>query len=212
MGITERKVREKEQRRQEIIDAAEKVIFSKGYVLSTMDDVAEAAELSKGTIYLYYKTKEELYYAITLRGLKILTDLFQRAFEQGENGLDKTFFIGRAFLRFSIDHPNYFHALGYYELKVPDCSDADSIVCKCDDEGSESLNILIRALKIGFEDGSIRPGLDPVKTALLMWGQTSGVIQLMSLKGEHFQKRYGIDLSTIFDDAFQMARCILEKK
>jgi AcrR family transcriptional regulator len=212
MGITERKVREKEQRRHEIIDAAEKVIFSKGYEVSTMDDVAEAAELSKGTIYLYYKTKEELYYAITLRGLNILTDFFKQAFDQGKNGLEKTFFIGQAFLRFSIDHPNYFHALSYYETQEPDCSDAGSFICKCVDAGYESLNIVIQAVKIGIEDGSIRPELDPVKTALLLWGQTSGVIQLMSLKGEHLQKRHGIDLSTIYDDAFQMIKCVLEKK
>jgi TetR/AcrR family transcriptional regulator len=212
MGITERKEREKEQRRQVIIDAAEKVIFSKGYAVSTMDDVAEAAELSKGTIYLYYKTKEELYYAITLRGLKILTTLFQRAFEEGKNGLEKTFSIGRAFLRFSTDHPNYFNALGFYEMHEPDCSDADSFICKCDDAGFESLNIFIQAIKIGTVDGSIRPDLDPVKTALLLWGQTAGIIQLVSKKGDHLQKRHGFDLSTLYDDAFHMIRCVLEKK
>jgi TetR/AcrR family transcriptional regulator len=50
MGITERKEREKEQRRNAIIDAAEKIFFTKGMDNSTMDDVAEEAELSKGTL------------------------------------------------------------------------------------------------------------------------------------------------------------------
>jgi TetR/AcrR family transcriptional regulator len=39
MGIAERREREKEQRRNDIIDAAEKVIFSKGYAESAMDDI-----------------------------------------------------------------------------------------------------------------------------------------------------------------------------
>ena len=60
MGIAERKEREKEHRRNTILDAAEEVFFSKGINLATMDEVAERAELSKGTLYLYFKNKEEL--------------------------------------------------------------------------------------------------------------------------------------------------------
>lgn len=55
MGTTERKKREKERRRNTIIDAAEKVIFSKGLDQSTMTEIAQEAELSKGTLYLYFK-------------------------------------------------------------------------------------------------------------------------------------------------------------
>ena len=61
MGITERKEREKLQRREDILNAAERVFFSKGHKNSTMDDVAEEAELSKGTLYLYFKSKEGFY-------------------------------------------------------------------------------------------------------------------------------------------------------
>ena len=69
MGITERREREKEQRHNDIIDAAEKVFFSRGLEHATMDNVAVEAELSKGTLYLYFKSKEELYLAILLRSL-----------------------------------------------------------------------------------------------------------------------------------------------
>jgi TetR/AcrR family transcriptional regulator len=68
MGITERKEREKEHRKEEIIDAAQKVFFEKGLLLTTMDEIAEIAELSKGTLYLYYKSKENLYLAVMMRG------------------------------------------------------------------------------------------------------------------------------------------------
>ena len=44
MGITERKEREKEHRKEEIIDAAQKVFFEKGLLLTTMDEIAEIAE------------------------------------------------------------------------------------------------------------------------------------------------------------------------
>ena len=72
MGIAERKEREKQQRREEIIQAAEKVFFTKGFDKSTMDDIAEHAELSKGTLYLYFKNKDELYASLSLRILQYL--------------------------------------------------------------------------------------------------------------------------------------------
>lgn len=67
MGIQERKEREKESRKEEIINAAQKIFFEKGLPAATMDEIAEAAELSKGTLYLYYKSKEDLYLAVTMR-------------------------------------------------------------------------------------------------------------------------------------------------
>ena len=56
MGIAERKEREKLQRRNDIIDAAERLFFQHGFETPTMDDVAREAELSKGTLYLYFKS------------------------------------------------------------------------------------------------------------------------------------------------------------
>ena len=65
-AIRERKSREKDQRIQSIQKAAEKVFFSKGYLKTTMDEIALEAQLSKPTIYQYFGTKEELYSSLML--------------------------------------------------------------------------------------------------------------------------------------------------
>jgi AcrR family transcriptional regulator len=72
MGIQERKEREKERRRQQIIVAAKRVFSEKGFSKSTMEDIATEAELSPGTLYLYFKNKEELYASLSLRILQYL--------------------------------------------------------------------------------------------------------------------------------------------
>jgi len=212
MSIAERKEREKEQRRKEIVDAAEQVFFSKGVWTATMDDVAEAAELSKGTLYLYFKNKEELYFAINLRGLRILIDLFKRASEQGGTGFEKTFLIGRAFLQFSEEHVDYFNALSYYEVNDVDYSEADSVACLCDEAGHAAIGILVEAIQNGIIDGTIRPELDSHKTAMILWGMVSGVIELVTRKGPHLQERHGFPMNTLMDETFRMIRCVLEKK
>lgn len=72
MGIQERKEREKERRRQQIIVAAKRVFSDKGFNKATMEDIAKEAELSPGTLYLYFKNKEELYASLSLRILQYL--------------------------------------------------------------------------------------------------------------------------------------------
>ena len=72
MGIQERKEREKERRRQQIMVAAKRVFSEKGFSRATMEDIAQEAELSPGTLYLYFKNKEELYASLSLRILQYL--------------------------------------------------------------------------------------------------------------------------------------------
>jgi AcrR family transcriptional regulator len=86
MGIQERKEREKERRRQQIIVAAKRVFSEKGFNKATMEDIAKEAELSPGTLYLYFKNKEELYASLSLRILQFLD--IRVAHVNKEAGLD----------------------------------------------------------------------------------------------------------------------------
>ena len=72
MGIQERKKRERERRRQQIIVAAKRVFSEKGFSRTTMEDIAREAELSPGTLYLYFKNKDELYASLSLRILQYM--------------------------------------------------------------------------------------------------------------------------------------------
>jgi TetR/AcrR family transcriptional regulator, repressor for uid operon len=71
--------------REKIVDAAI-ITFSKhGYDRTKMDDIAETANLSKGTIYLYFKSKEELFYAISENNIKALKEQLSVLFTKGED-------------------------------------------------------------------------------------------------------------------------------
>jgi len=72
MGIQERKKRERERRRQQIMVAAKRVFSGKGFSRTTMEDIAQEAELSPGTLYLYFKNKDELFSSLSIRILQYL--------------------------------------------------------------------------------------------------------------------------------------------
>ena len=77
-AIRERKSREKDQRIQSILDAAQKLFFSKGYQKTTMDEIALEAQISKPTVYQYFSTKDDLYSALMLPFLEEFGNQFER--------------------------------------------------------------------------------------------------------------------------------------
>jgi len=74
MGIAERKEREKQLRREQIMDAAKKVFSEKGVSGATMESIANQAELSPATLYLYFRNKDELYASLNLKMLQLLIE------------------------------------------------------------------------------------------------------------------------------------------
>lgn len=193
MGIAERREREKEQRRNMILDAAEKLFFSRGVDNVTMDDVAEEAELSKGTLYLYFKNRDDIFHGIHLRGLEILKSMFEEALETGENGICKVREIGNAYYQFSRDYPNYFFAMINFVPKNLNQNDPTSNGFRCHLIAEAVMELVAQAVQVGIDDGSIRPELNPIKTAYLLWGQSTGIIQIIQSQGEHLMERHGID-------------------
>jgi len=73
MGINERKLKEKELRIKQIRDSAAALFYKKGYEATTIEDIAKLAEISKGTIYLYFKSKIDLYYGMVEPSLDVLS-------------------------------------------------------------------------------------------------------------------------------------------
>lgn len=205
MGIAERKEREKEQKQNAIIDAAEKVIFSKGLEAATMDEIAEKAEFSKGTIYLYFRNKEDLYYAIHTRGIQLLKQMFVKAVKSKETGIEQVLAIGNAYYEYSKKYADYYKAMVYYDCHPVKTESDSPFAEQCNIEGEEVLKVIAIAIHKGIEDKTIRPELDPKKTAVILWGQSMGMIQLQSMKNHHdFGERLNIDFEQLIYDSFDM--------
>lgn len=209
MGIQERKEREKEQRRQDILDAAEKVFFSKGVNMATMDEVAEAAELSKGTLYLYFDSKEALYYSVCLRGMEIMHRMMAQAANKLETGGEKVLALGRAYFAFSEQFSDYFHLMMFcssHEVQPKETSEAG---WQCHEQGGKVIQMVADTLKLGIQDGSIRTTIDPRSLAYLCWGQITGIIQIIKSEKMHLEKGFGLTPEQLIEDHFELMRVAL---
>src|SRR5512144_1425310 len=79
-GTASRREREKAQRRDDILRAAREVFFQRGFHTVTVDDIAVAAEVGKGTVYLYFDTKETILVHLLLEGLDLLVADLEAAY------------------------------------------------------------------------------------------------------------------------------------
>ena len=110
--------------------------------------------------------------------------------------------MGRAYVQFSKQHRNYFEALAYYDLKKINAEDMSSFSQSCHNLGQETLTLLIEAISFGISDQTINQDTDPQKTAIMLWGATTGLIQLLYTKGEHMQWNHDLDIKDLISNYF----------
>jgi len=177
MGVIERKEREKELRSESIIDAAERIFFNKGFEHATMNDVAEEAELSKGALYLYFHSKNELCMAILQRSLHILKDFFEIL--QNDNnytGIEKVSKLADLFIAFAKEHPNHYNSLLSYREHRENCPASGKIIKSTIKENKKINEIISDIIKMGQADRTIKKDIDPEKLSLAIWGNFTGIM------------------------------------
>ncbi|MDD2680246.1 MAG: TetR/AcrR family transcriptional regulator [Candidatus Omnitrophica bacterium] len=95
-----RKERDRELRKADIMSAAERVFALKGYHDATIQDIAREAEYATGTVYLYFKDKEALYFSLLEEKMRNLTAVLKDKTAHVADAEDKL----RIFIRESLNH------------------------------------------------------------------------------------------------------------
>jgi len=190
MGIKERKEREKERRRQQIIVAAKRVFSEKGYNRSTIEDIAQEAELSPGTLYLYFKNKEELFASLSLRILQyLLIRLKEVKVNTEENAPRKIAMLNNVLLDvYAFDPPaliNLFHLQSSETLKnlsPPLLEELNALTRKV-------IKALTSIFECGIRNGVFQSTYSPIVLADILWSIFSGVILWESSKNAINQEK-----------------------
>jgi AcrR family transcriptional regulator len=176
MGTADRRQREREQRRTEILDAAERLFFSRRYEEVSMEEIARSVELNKATIYLYFANKEALYAAIVLRGIAILAGKYRECMAKDVPGIVKVALMGQAYYRFSQEYPEYLRMIHFYGTEQFSAENP----CTAEiGKGYGTCRLVLRdALQEGIRDGSIRADIDPFLASMYLMIAFMGTLSL----------------------------------
>ncbi len=184
MTSSERREREKAQRRQEILDAARQVFFERGFHSPTMDDVAAQAEISKGTIYLYFESKETILAHLLLEGLNLLLVQLEGAQQRARDSKpplspEATLHaLTNGYLAFCQSQPNYYRLLiafdrGRFEELIP-----AELYQEVLSKSLNGLDLVAQAIQQGKETGVFVVD-DSWRAAGSVWAALNGVLVLM---------------------------------
>ena len=160
MSFQELIVKEREQRRLYILDAAEELFFAKGFSSVTMDEIAKKVGLNKATIYLYFEDKDSLFFGIVLRRMRIHLKKLEDCADRKNTGRERVMMMVSAGFVFTQENRDFSRLLctaGPERFR-----DTDNPLAKVILEILKKEVFLVRdMLKEGIADGSVRKDLDP---------------------------------------------------
>ncbi len=181
-----------------IITAAEKVFTEQGFANTKMEDVAKELGISKGTIYFYFASKENLYMAITYRAFQALIDRFYESVEasKDEDGVEGVMGLMRTFMLFSESNFLYSEAMldfiafvrstsdGALDGKITDAMKESSYYERVQDIKNIPISIFLKEIERGRNDGSILNKKKPELIYLYAWAGVLGFVKLNATSGK----------------------------
>lgn len=196
MTIADRKAREKEQRRNDIINAAEKLFFSKGYDNVSMEDIAKKVELNRATLYLYFKNKEALFFAIVLRAVRQLHFITNERMNNSMNSYQRVIAAGHSYLTFANVYPDYYKVYQYFQTgRFDDLADEEvnEDLREIKKLQKEMVGSWVQAIKSGITEGTIGSEIDPLYASVLIMSTIESLANMRPALKEVLESE-GVDM------------------
>ncbi|HMK45744.1 MAG TPA: TetR/AcrR family transcriptional regulator [Methanocella sp.] len=202
MSFSDIKEREKEEKRNVIIDAAEKLFFEKGFDNVAMEDIAKAVGVNRATLYLYFKNKESMYFAVVLRGVRIMNESFRKAADSKTIGIDKLEAIGLANFEFTKRYGDYNKLLTYFgsgRFGVEYNDDAKAVHRLL----HQTQDIMRQAIEAGMKDGTIRNDIDPTVLTIFLISVSESIMGLRPAMKKRLEE-HGVGYDQYMRDAIRL--------
>jgi AcrR family transcriptional regulator len=188
LSSAERRKKEKENRKNAILKTARKLFFDKGFKSVTIDNIAAKAGLSKGSIYLCFESKEEIYFQV------LIADNIE-ANKKNSYYLEKEAAISELLLEFAQDYVDYF--LGNNELfRILMTFMMHSDQMNLTDEQNrelirttnDNIQVISELLQKGIDSGEFSAPINLRQTQNAIWGLLNGIISLYLFTGNQAKR------------------------
>ena len=213
MGIKERKERHKEDLKARILEAAKKLFVTNGYDATSIRKIAAEIEFSPTTIYLYYKDKNDIAYALHQEGFQLLAKRFA-VVNSVEQPFERLKAMGKAYIQFAIDHPDFYELM--FIMKEPMQYLQAHHPEEEWPEGERVFDALVQTVAACQEDGYFTDVAIP-EMAMLSWSTVHGLCSLHITS--HFKRvaekcineTDDLDTDVLLDTIFTTYMRLLEK-
>ena len=179
---------------------AEKLFETKGYEATSVDDIAREMDISKSTLYVYFKSKQQIWDALVCKYMEHLLEDAKKAAE-GKGSFEKRYYK----LCFDIaekfeEHPMFYKAtLGTISMDME-----QEIYKKIYEVGEATNEAIADFIRSGIKEGVVRKDIDIYPAVIMMWSSISGIISMASDKEEYLKMRFKMSKEDYLKKAFRM--------
>ncbi len=183
MGLEERRKRERENRKNAILKAARKLFFEKGFRPVTVESIARKAELSKGSIYLYYNSKEEIYSQILLSDIDKFHEHIADILQTPASAAEALIRLAEIYVDFFLNDRELFRILMNFMLHNNDMNLPEDLNHHIIKTTNRTIGIVEQVFRHGIDRGEFPPDINLRLNRNAIWGLLNGIISLHLFTG-----------------------------
>jgi len=196
-----KKARLSEFNRNNIISAAKQLFAEKGMPQTTMDEIAKKSDCSKSTIYVYFKSKEEIFDCIVLEHFILLKNVVEEAINKTTIFPESFFAICNGVAGFYNSNPFYLESI-LGEIKI-DESESNPVLFQMYTVGEQLNDIIVDYLKACIANGNIRDESHRLyENTFALWGALCGIISLAHKKEKYIEYRMSVSKEEFMQNGF----------
>ena len=174
MGSEQRRERDRQEMRDNILRAAMKLFSEESFEKTTMRRIAEAIDYTPGTLYWYFKDKDEIVFALHQRGFEMLFAKQQPTMAIADP-VERLRTLADVYLDFALENPQYYDLM-FINSATGRCIERDEGSWKA---GEAAFGVLRETVRQVIESGRMRGTTDPDVAAYACWAAVHGIASLL---------------------------------
>ncbi len=204
MGIVERKERDKQEMRLKILETAQQIFIEEGFEKASIRAIADRIEYSPATIYLYFKDKNELFFAVHELGFEKLLLEMTVAIEGITDPVEELRQRGFAYMKFAFENPEMYDLMFIQNAPMDSIKNLASWTC-----GYECLGLLFQTIQRCIVAKRIKI-TDLNIGAMSVWSFMHGLVSLKIRN--RFDKFEGVDVNQLITGSVEQMIQLLKNE
>jgi AcrR family transcriptional regulator len=179
----EKRKKEKENRKNTILRAARRLFFDRGFKSVTVDNIAAKSEVSKGSIYLCFESKEEIYAQILISDNIALYERIKNFSATEASASQLLLEFARIYVDYFLNDNELFRILMTFMMQTGQMNLTEKQNTELIRSTNENIKIISEIIKKGIDSGEFAPIGNIRQMQNAIWGMLNGVISLYVFTG-----------------------------
>ncbi len=195
--------KKKEHIRENIIQAIFALLKERTWESLSSSEICEKAGVSKRTLYVYFRSQDEMYLELVRRSFEHMTDILRPAMALGETIEDKICNLGETYLRFMLENPIQGELIiGFDEKRYVNAYTKQVEAIRAIANEYELFHI--------FHKFNLDSKVYDSNMAIFLWAYIQGIAQLLHSKGVWMEEYYKTPIQRIIKEQINLVRIVFE--